>query len=207
MKKQINPRDKRDERDKRGATKEREGMSESRPMRFNSYPLELLASTAARLLADNDYPQAVERALCLLDECAGRLLGIERNKTQRESEQRNESQEYEEWREQLVPYEKALARITGSANRGVAKKRYIEWLGSEHPKWTPEKIKADLADARKGIELELVGQMQNCFDEWWEKSKKRKRPKKVLGGPTGKMSDTKRRTGDGSEKKTRTRRN
>lgn len=79
-----------------------------------TYPLELLAATAARLLEGNDYEGAVERAVALLNACKRYQWLALRNKTLMGNiEEMSKERKREETAAKRIPFSAALEKIYG----------------------------------------------------------------------------------------------
>jgi hypothetical protein len=91
--------------------------------------LDLLASTAARLLVGDDYAAAAERALCLLDECAARLAERRRQRARtKEVIEKFGKRMKALAAEKPVSFTEGLKAIVGGARAGERRLRLFVFL-------------------------------------------------------------------------------
>ena len=88
------------------------------------FPIEVVATIAARLLQGENYAEAVSKARALLHECRKAEFATRRRLADREME-------YAKQKERLVPYKKALRKITGTDNEADSTKGLRDLLKAD----------------------------------------------------------------------------
>ena len=135
----------------------------TRSIVFNKYSPEVLASTAVHLLEGDNYYEAADRALRLLEACQQRLVRNEmdcqgmRDKVK----QMNELEETHQIKEDFVPYGQAVKIITGQT-RPERAREYFERLLGLHLKYhlkdryTPQELTKSLKAHEEGLSRDAV---------------------------------------------------
>ena len=163
MKKQTHSHE---ECDKRTASE-----SESTALHTIEHPFELLVCTAARLLAGNNYPQAVERALCLLDECRHQhreIILTKRVKADHDVATKEATRKL--MNTPNIPFENGLESIIGGCNAGRQRKYFnllIAALNKDEAYLESQGIFGENPDRYKkeGFSTVKVGILRNVYHE------------------------------------------
>jgi hypothetical protein len=131
------------------------------------YPLELVANIASRLLRDEDYADAVCRALRLLQVCDQTQKTIKDRKEllQLEAATGNDDFEYPEGLFRMS-YGEAIKFITGQRRHDRAEEDYLVFLEVTKPSQTKsERTNALKSEERDGIDVGMARKLRDHFNE------------------------------------------
>ena len=130
----------------------------------DDFPLDLVASIAAKFLTGDNYAEAVERAIRLLQECKDTIT---ENKAKKEF-YTQEARRMGDLKQEIdappgafkIPLRLAISQITGQKRAGRAEVQYLTFLGHTPLGRTPEERtktwKLQEADGIDALEVEVM---------------------------------------------------